>query len=99
VRLGRESRGANTVQLLIDPRANDLTAPLLRFALARLVAAGRPGGSPGVLVAAREHQQALINALEAQGFGAVEDRLLMVKQLAATARHQRQLLPALEKVV
>jgi hypothetical protein len=99
--LGREGRGAHTVKLMVDPRANDLIAPLLRFALVRTGGRGdgRHPGGPSVLVRAREHERALIGVLEANGFAAVETRLLMVKQLAATVRHQHQLLPGLEKVV
>jgi hypothetical protein len=97
LRLGRLGRGAHAdvlIQMLVDPRASDLTEPLLRVALA--AAAAQPVG--GILVRLREHQQGLMAALEAYGFGQLESRSLMVKQLAALVRHP-QFVPALEKVV
>jgi hypothetical protein len=97
LRLGRLGRGAHAVllvQMLVDPRASDLIEPLLQVALA--ATAAQPAG--GILVRLREHQQGLMGALEANGFGQLESRLLMVKQLAALVRHP-QFVPALEKVV
>ena len=94
LQVGIRRHGPHVVRMMVDPRVAELSEPLLRHALAALPA--RPAG--GVQVRAREHQQSLISALEAQGFYQVDGDLLMVKLLAAPVV-QPQLARALEKVV
>ena len=95
LQIQRLTRGPHQVRILVDERAAELNQSLVDFALD--VLSGDPAGA-GAMVRVREHQERLINALEASQFLLVDAQLLMAKMLA-TPVLQPQFGRVLEKVV